>query len=79
MDGDPMKRALALAVAYLAIGTGSALIVHGVTDLPAPTNPYPNVNLVRVTPDPSPWIQRYAGLVALAAHNAYELERKDHG
>lgn len=67
-----MKRALALALAYLMIGYGAALIMYGVNRLPEPSNPYPNVNNVRVTPDPSPWIQRYVTLVREAAHREYE-------
>jgi hypothetical protein len=74
MDRDAMKT-LAILCAYAMIAVGAAIITYGVTTLPAPADPYPNVQLVRVTPDPSPWIQRYAALVALAANNAYETER----
>jgi hypothetical protein len=66
-------KAVALLAAYLMIGAGAALIAHGATQ--TPTSPAP-IRIVQHQPSPSPWIQRYAALVALAAFNAYEAERK---
>ncbi len=63
-------RIATLFVAYLAIGVGAALIATAVIE--GPDRTYPNTRNVSTTPIPSPWIQRYAALVTMAAHNAYE-------
>ena len=54
-----MRTALALALAYTLILAGTVLIVRGYMQA-QPGVPYPNVRYVRTTPNPSPWIQRYA-------------------
>jgi len=62
-------KAVALLGAYLMIGSGACLITLGCTES------RPNLQYVRAAVDPLSWIERYAALVALSAHNAYENER----